>query len=412
MPRGRCWLWLIVLCGAASAAWGQENPPGRKVAPAFMLQVTSDFSSGSAKVEAIDQEKRVVRVLPFTPKGRGWIVWWYFKLSGIRPGETITLEVGNPPWSTPERAAFSLDNKTWTQTAPGEKRGSWMTYRQRVDGPEAWFAWGPPFTPEDAKQLVDHAAAKLPVAVAFELCRTREGRPTPALVIHQPDGDNDPQFGVWIQARQHAWESGSSWVCQGMVDWLVSDDPRAESLRKRAKIYIVPVMDIDNVAIGAGGKEQKPQDHNRDWSDRPHWHGVAAAMEHIRRENMAGRFDLFLDLHNPAPSTKQPFFFLAPSELVSPPRRANTDRFLACCRLEMTGPLKFEGQTFESGARYDEAWRKISKNWVTMNTREHVVAVTLETAWNTPHSTTDGYLTTGRQLAMAVERYFRQSPRP
>ena len=64
------------------------------------------------------------------------------------------------------------------------------------------------------------------------------------------------------------------------MEWLVSDDPRAETLRKAAKIYVVPIMDIDNVAIGAGGKDQKPHDHNRDWSDQPHWHSVAAAQEH------------------------------------------------------------------------------------------------------------------------------------
>ena len=33
-----------------------------------------------------------------------------------------------------------------------------------------------------------------------------------------------------------------------MVDWLASDDAR--SLRKSADITVVPVMDIDNVAIG------------------------------------------------------------------------------------------------------------------------------------------------------------------
>jgi hypothetical protein len=231
-------------------------------------------------------------------------------------------------------------------------------------------------------------------------------------VIHEPQSGDDRHFGVWLQARQHAWESGSSWVCRGAAEWLVCDDPRAESLRKKAKIYIVPIMDIDNVAIGAGGKEQQPHDHNRDWSDAPHWRSVAAAMEHIRREDAACRFDLFIDLHNPAPTSKDPFFFIAPEELFTKTRRTNTERFLAMCRLEMTGPPAFEGQTHESGVRYDPKWARISKNWVTANTREHVVALTLETPWNTPHSTSDGYRAIGRQLAMAIERYFRESPRP
>ena len=45
------------------------------------------------------------------------------------------------------------------------------------------------------------------------------------------------------------------------------------------------------------------------------------------------------------------------------------------------------------------------------NTSEHVVAVTLETSWNTPHSTQVGYKQVGRELGMAIERYFRESNR-
>jgi hypothetical protein len=393
---------LLLLAGAWGYAAAAERPA---------LSVVANFPSGAAHVQSIDQEQRIVRVLPPSHEGRGWVVWWYFKLEGIEPGETITLEVGNGPWSTPAQAAFSNDGKTWRQTPPGDPQGDWMVYRQRVDGREAWFAWGPPFTPEDAQQLVDDAARKFPAAVAFDLCRTREGRSTPALVIHEPKPGDERYRGVWLQARQHAWESGSSWVCRGAVEWLTSDDPRAQSLRTKAKIYVVPIMDIDSVALGAGGKEQKPHDHNRDWSDNPHWRSVSAAMEHIRREDAACRFDLFVDLHNPAPSNKNPFFFIAPAELFTQPRRANSDRFLAACRLEMTGPPAFDGQTHESGIRYDPAWKQISKNWVTAHTREHVVALTLETPWNTPHSTTEGYQTIGRQLAMAIERYLRDSPR-
>ena len=39
------------------------------------------------------------------------------------------------------------------------------------------------------------------------------------------------------------------------------------------------------------------------------------------------------------------------------------------------------------------------------NCRPHVVAVALETPWDTPHSTTDGYRTVGQQLGMAIEAY-------
>src|SRR5262249_31052985 len=151
-----------------------------------------------------------------------------------------------------------------------------------VDAEEAWFAWGPPFTIEDAAALVKASEKQCPHAAAFELCRSLENRPEPALRVSEPGVKDEERFGIWINARQHAWESGGSWVCRGLTEWLVSNDERAESLRKKALIYIVPIMDVDNVAIGAGGKEQKPQDHNRDWSDKPHFPAVAAAQKKIK----------------------------------------------------------------------------------------------------------------------------------
>ena len=92
--------------------------------------------------------------------------------------------------------------------------------------------------------------------------------------------------------------------------------------------------------------------------------------------------------------------------------RRNLDRLLVATKVEMTGPLAFRGKTRESGAGYDaKLWKQISKNWVALNCRDHVVAVTLETAWNTPDSTSQGYRLVGRQLGLTIERYLREPTR-
>jgi hypothetical protein len=181
-------------------------------------------------------------------------------------------------------------------------------------------------------------------------------------------------------------------------------------LRKKAEFVVVPLMDVDNAAIGAGGKDQKPHDHNRDWTDQPHFPAVAAVQKLIRQMDSGGRFDLFIDLHNPA-ANDPTFFFLTPKDLLTELGRRNTDRFVAAARAEINGPLPLSQKSRESGPGYDKRWQAISKNWVTQNTRKHVVALTLETAWNTPHSTTEGYLTVGRQLGKAIHRYFQEDPR-
>ncbi|QDU63454.1 Zinc carboxypeptidase [Planctomycetes bacterium Pan216] len=371
------------------------------------LTIDTNFPGGSAKVETIDQERRLIRLSPSPHRDRGWICWWYVHIKGLRPGEILTLDVGPAPWATPDRATFSLDHKTWQQTAPGKREGKRIVYRQQVDGPEAWFAWGPPLVPDDAARMVREAAARLPEAEVFNLATTREGRETPALRL-TASAEATPRFGLWIQARQHAWESGSSWVAKGLLDWLTSDDPGATWLRRHADITFIPIMDIDNTQRGAGGKNQKPQDHNRDWTDEPHWNAVAAAQEGLMEIKARGNLDFFIDLHNPGPQDKDAYFYLPPPELLSEAAAKNLARFLAAARQEISGPIPFEGRTIPSGSKYDPKWQAISKNWVATHGGDRVVPVTLETAWNTPGSTTEGYQRVGQQLGRAIVRYLKE----
>ena len=118
---------------------------------------------------------------------------------------------------------------------------------------------------------------------------------------------------------------------------------------------------------------------------------------------MGSRFRVFVDLHNPGPKDASPFFYTSPPELLREP--ASLDRFLEAGRAEITGPLAANGKTRESGPAYDKNWEKISKNWVSRATG--AVAVTLETTWNTPNSTTDNYRRVGRELGCAIERFLR-----
>ena len=383
------------------------------------LAVSIDFPCGSGKVQEIDQASRTIRLEPTPHKGRGWNCWWHVKVSGIAAGEMITLTVGPPPWATPDQAAFSIDGgKTWLQTAKGERTKTHITYHQKVDAAEALFAWGPPFTPDHAEVLVTEIAAKVDgrdgvKAEVFELCKSNEGRSTPAVRLTPPAApDGAKPHGLFVCARQHAWESGGSWVGRGFADFLMSDAPAAAALRKRTIVYFVPVMDIDNVAIGAGGKNQEPHDHNSDWTDKPVFAAVAAAQAIIRDLDKAGTFDLFVDLHNPAANDLKPFFFVSEEDQLGNLGKANLKRFVAESAKQITGPMALNPKTRPSGPAYDKNWKAISKNWVGANTHDGVVAVTLETSWNTPSSNIDGYRTVGGQLGKAIAAYLGVEGKP
>ncbi len=412
---GASWLPAIALALCCAAARAE-------------ITVHTDFEGGSAKIVSLDQDSRTLRIMPAGDPAQGWPCWWFLRVEGLPEGKKLTLEVAGSDarlvragrnqgkllaasWAQPQRATYSTDGQRWRHSEPGTAKDGRMIYRVEAAGGPLWLAWGPPFTPSDSAKLVESLASKDRGITAFELTKSRAGRSCPALRLKDGDRDERDRPAIWLQARQHAWESGASWVCRGLAEWLAGDDERAERLRKRCEIYVVPIMDIDSTATGNGGKEQIPQDHNRDWTDQPHHAEVAAAQRHLLQLSADNRLVLFIDLHNPGPGDKQPFFYFCPDETLSEKGRRNLDRFFTICRGELTGPLELAGKPRTSGASYDPLWKQMSKNWVAAHAPSHAVAVTLETAWNTPHSTTKGYRQLGAQLGVAIERYLKDDPR-
>lgn len=287
-----------------------------------------------------------------------------------------------------------------------------MVYTLRPKAESVFVAWGPPYTPQTAAEFVHDMSERSSHAKATELCRSREDRSVPMLHVQEGERSRKQRFGVWVQARQHAWESGSSWVAQGFGEWVLSDDAEAAWLRQHAEIFIVPVMDVDNTATGNGGKNALPHDHNRDWSANPHWNEVFAAQRLVGELIEEGRMDVFLDLHNPAPGDPS-FFYILPRELMKEPMISLRDRFIdvAYARISKIKPLiPMSNKPKVTGAGYHPLWRQISANWVSMNGNPHTVSLCLETIWNSRNSTTEGYRAVGAQLAAAVREYLAERP--
>ncbi len=170
-----------------------------------------------------------------------------------------------------------------------------MVYTIPVTGSELRIAWGPPFLPSDAEELLQRISQRVSEFKTFRIGQDRGGRSVNGIRI----GSETARYQVWVNARQHAWEAGGSHVGRGFADWISSDHPVAKALRAETCIYYVPIMDVDNVVLGAGGKDALPRDHNRDWADDANYPEVAAAQNMIRSIHERHGLDVYIDLHNP-----------------------------------------------------------------------------------------------------------------
>lgn len=383
------------------------------------FRVLTEFEGGNAEVVRADQASRTLRIMPALREGRGWPCWWSFKLDGLTVGEEITLEVqaqAKPyrenmvlaaAWCQPKCAWMSTDGKTWLPSAPGAlSADKVMTYTMKAGAKRMAVAWGPPFVPSDAEQLLAGIAAKLPDARRFVLAKTRGGRPVHGIRI----GDESAPHQAWVNARQHAWEAGGSQVGRGFISWYASDEAR--ELRAKTCLHFIPIMDVDNAAIGAGGKEAIPRDHNRDWAAEPVYPEVAAAQRLIRDIHAQHGLDIFVDLHNPGSS--DPVFFFGPFgfERMTGMRQRNYRRWIELAAASIIEPVKVQpAYRFATYVKTDEERSRMSSGWVRANTGPYTISVTLETGWNNPLMSVEGYGKIGAGLGRALAAYLSENPR-
>jgi hypothetical protein len=385
------------------------------------LRVTTNFESGSARVLFLDQQTRTIRITPAGDAKRGMPNWWYLRIDGINTELPLVLEVEaredlirdeltgqskktSPGFTWPARAAISVDSKIWRQTTEGQKIGNRMVYQVQPTAGTLWLAWGPPFTPTDAQNFVNRISQTFSFAEAFTLSLSVEGRSVPALQIAEGSKPANQRPAVWISARHHAWECGGSWVGAGLTEWLVSDNPQAKWFRQHAEIFVVPLLDVDHVASGDGGKHCEPQDHNLDWSEKPHWPEVAAAQKRILALAKEGRMSIFLDLHNPAPGNKQQTAYVIEKAYMPAEADARKLRFVQLM-IEEFGGLK-QNPAWPPVENPD-LFHRVSVPWVLEHSNVNTIAFCIETPWNTPSATPEGYGIVGQKLGSAIEKLLK-----
>lgn len=68
---------------------------------------------------------------------------------------------------------------------------------------------------------------------------------------------------ILITGRIHPGEPHSSFVAEGLIRHLISDDPISQSLRKTCIFYIVPMVNPDGVIAGNSRTSFSGKDLNR-----------------------------------------------------------------------------------------------------------------------------------------------------
>ncbi len=127
-----------------------------------------------------------------------------------------------------------------------------------------YVAWSFIYTPQRLRQFL----ARLYLADCVSLKRigsSVKDRPIYLVTITEQEPVRDEKPAVWIVAQQHGYEMGGGPICEGIMDYLVSDDPLAMEARRELVWKIVPMVNPDAMSGPWFRYNARGIDLNRNW---------------------------------------------------------------------------------------------------------------------------------------------------
>ncbi len=285
------------------------------------IQVSDSFESGSLGVWRVENDTRLVfapRLEQDSDKINSAVTWFYGRLSNVLHREiTIRVEAldytvyngrkGNIlPFERNTVPVFSYDGEHWERftDCSFDRQTRSLRIRHIFSRDPVWIAYIPPYTVPRLESLLGEIRAHPAVKVST-IGKSVEGRPLYVVDVDEPGAPKDGRPVVWFVARQHAFEAGGSWALEGMLRFLTSPEPEAQTIRRKLRFRICPILNPDGVARGGTRFNARGIDLNRHWHrDDPLGRDAAAAPEiallqqAIARWRQADRLDLWVNIHN------------------------------------------------------------------------------------------------------------------
>ncbi|MGI6138690.1 MAG: M14 family zinc carboxypeptidase [Candidatus Hydrogenedentales bacterium] len=279
--RGAALILLLALCFGMAKA---ETPP---------YTITADFPGANIDVEAISED--VVRLAPDLRDTEGWWFYWSFKMSGVPAGHTLRFDFGERnPIGVLGPAVSTDDGASWAWLGKEVISGAAFTYTF-TDAPSTWFSYTIPYVEKDLRAFLDKHDFSPPL-IEEELCLSKKGRSVEALRI--PCNHDAPRCRVLFTVRHHACETMASFVLEGILESLLSDNPCGAWFRHNVEVLAIPFMDKDGVEAGDQGKNRIPYDHNRDYDAESIYPETAALKTRVEAWS-EGLLRVAMDLHCP-----------------------------------------------------------------------------------------------------------------
>ncbi|MCP4002809.1 MAG: carboxypeptidase family protein [bacterium] len=281
---------LLLTCGLATGA------------PAA-LSINTTFDGGSIGPYVIDD---LLHEIDFTlaADGVNYTYWGNFKVSGVS-GLEVTFHITNAddvPFLSDvvheSQMVYSYDGQNWFRLTNHSYAGGTYSFTETFSQNQVQIATFLPFSSSRMSDLVDTADAS-PWASKSVLGQSTQGRDLDLLTITNLAIPSAGKKLIYIVARQHAAETSSSHMLEGLIDFLLSDDVYASGFRDGYIWQIVPMANPDGVYEGNSRANSEGNDSNRDWHSSNHDSvEIDIIRAHLDATELASGIDIFIDRHS------------------------------------------------------------------------------------------------------------------
>jgi murein tripeptide amidase MpaA len=209
--------------------------------------------------------------------------WFYFSMDNVS-GKTVTIKLVNNEaidfsgnrWPEIE-PIYSFDNINWERLPLSNvvvDSGA-LTFQMTVPSAltsghsKIWLAPLPPYNIARRDALFAEFASS-PYLTVTSLGTTPGLQELKVATITDPAYTEAGKIKAYVIAQQHAGEVPGSWEADGLIRFLLSDDPTAQAIRRSYIFRVVPITNVDGVYYGISRytplRSGVQYDLNRWWS--------------------------------------------------------------------------------------------------------------------------------------------------
>ena len=253
--------------------------------------------------------------------------WYFFRIENTRKGKKYTFNIKNYQKSDSlynlgmlplvySRKDYEKYKRSWQRAGenicyyqdPCKKKGSMLNYAMsfnvyfKYDKDEVYMAHWYPYTYSDLKAFINKKWNARDRVRKTSMWKTLAGNDSDMIIItnfNSEDEEIADRQAVILSARVHPGESNSSFIMEGILDFLVSDKPAACKLRNLFVFKVLPMLNPDGVIIGNYRWSLAGVDLNRQWANpNPKLHPeIYASVTMIKKTLESRPIFLFWDIH-------------------------------------------------------------------------------------------------------------------